>query len=70
MAEKGMLDADDELAKLLAMASSDNDAEAIAAVRAAGKLLKSHGRDWHDVIGKPPGRGLAASFDDVFVDIF
>ena len=38
-----------KLAKLLALASSDNDAEALGALRAAARLLRSLGLDWNDV---------------------
>lgn len=37
------------LAKLLALASSPVDAEAVAAVRRAGALLKAAGQDWTDI---------------------
>ena len=35
--------------KLLALAGSDNDAEALAAVRAASRLLKELKMDWNDM---------------------
>jgi Protein of unknown function (DUF2786) len=63
----------DKLAKLLALAASGNEAEAIAALRAAGRLLKAHGLDWNDVASrftgsKQPAKSLKQAFDDVFVD--
>jgi hypothetical protein len=39
----------DKLVKLLALAGSDNDAEALGAVRAARRLLKEHQMDWNDI---------------------
>ena len=48
----------DKLVKLLALAASDKDAEALAALRAASKLLKELNIDWNDVaqlVGKAAG---------------
>ncbi|WP_413206999.1 DUF2786 domain-containing protein [Rhodospirillum sp. A1_3_36] len=39
----------DKLSKLLALASSDNDAEALSALRMANKMLKAEGLDFKDV---------------------
>ena len=39
----------DKFVKLLALAGSDNDAEALAAVRAASRLLKELEMDWNDM---------------------
>ena len=39
----------DKFVKLLALAGSDNDAEALAAVRAASRLLKELKMDWNDM---------------------
>jgi hypothetical protein len=39
----------DKVVKLLALAGSDNDAEALAAVRAAGRRLKELNLDWNDM---------------------
>jgi hypothetical protein len=44
-----MADVWPKLAKLLALAASDHDGEAVAAVRAAGRLLADHALDWNDV---------------------
>lgn len=45
----------DKFVKLLALAGSDNDAEALAAVRAASRCLRELDLDWNDmalVLGK------------------
>ena len=39
----------DKLVKLLALAGSDNDSEALAAMRAAGRRLKELNLDWNDM---------------------
>ena len=39
----------DKFVKLLALAGSDNDAEALAALRAASRLLKELKMDWNDM---------------------
>jgi hypothetical protein len=39
----------DKFVKLLTLAGSDNDAEALAAVRAASRLLKELKIDWNDM---------------------
>jgi hypothetical protein len=39
----------DKLVKLLALAGSDNDGEALAAVRAASRRLKELNMDWNDM---------------------
>ena len=39
----------DKFVKLLALAGSDNDAEALAALRAASRLLKELNMDWNDM---------------------
>ena len=39
----------DKFVKLLALAGSDNDAEALAAVRAASRCLKELNMDWNDM---------------------
>jgi Protein of unknown function (DUF2786) len=39
----------DKFVKLLTLAGSDNDAEALAAVRAASRLLKEFKIDWNDM---------------------
>ena len=39
----------DKVVKLLALAGSDNDAEALAAMRAAGRRLKELNLDWNDI---------------------
>lgn len=49
------------LVPLIKMLGSDNDAEALAAVRAIGRKLKANGFDWHDLaaeIGKSPVRRM------------
>jgi hypothetical protein len=43
-----VLDAD-KRSKALALAASNNDAEALAALRAAGRLLNQAGPDWNDI---------------------
>lgn len=40
----------DKLAKLLAMTTSDNDGEALNAVRAANRIVKESGMSWQDVL--------------------
>ena len=39
----------DKLVKLLALAGSDNNSEALAAMRAAGRRLKELNLDWNDM---------------------
>jgi hypothetical protein len=39
----------DKLVKLLALAASDNDSEALAAMRAAGRRLKELNLNWNDM---------------------
>jgi hypothetical protein len=39
----------DKLGKLLPMLSSDHDGERVGAVAAIERVLKNHGRDWHDL---------------------
>jgi hypothetical protein len=51
------------VSKLLALLSSDHDAEVLAAARAIGRTLGSAGLDWHDVaaaIALPAKRGQIA----------
>lgn len=38
------------LAKVLALTQSDNDAEAIAAIRRANEIIKSEGLQWSDLL--------------------
>jgi len=48
---------EDRLAKLFTLAATGSDAEAIAALRAAGRLLNEQGLDWLEVarrIAQPP----------------
>jgi hypothetical protein len=47
-----------QLDKLIRHLSSNHDGEVVATVRAIGRVLKSNGRDWHDLaasIWKPAG---------------
>jgi hypothetical protein len=37
------------LGKMIPRLASDHDGEVVATVRAIGRLLKSSGRDWHDL---------------------
>lgn len=45
-----MNDNNTKLAKLIALAASDNDAETLTAIRRARDLLQTNGRDWRDLI--------------------
>lgn len=38
------------LAKILAMTTSDNDGEALSAIRRANEVIKGEGLQWHDVV--------------------
>lgn len=40
----------DKLLKLLALTGSDNDHEALAAVRAANKMLKANNTTWEKIV--------------------
>jgi hypothetical protein len=57
MTDRVLLDptkAAEHLCKLLGLASSTYDGEALAAVRMADKFLRSRGLRWPDVIALPP----------------
>ena len=65
----------DRLAKLLSLSQSDNDAEAISAIRKANSMLKKEGLTWQNVLGSVPSspqrrppetRGFG--FDDIMKD--
>lgn len=43
----------EKLAKLLALTASDNDHEALAAMRAANRMLKAADKAWEDVLEGP-----------------
>ncbi|MCK6443882.1 hypothetical protein [Elstera cyanobacteriorum] len=51
------------LAKLLARLDSDQDAEVLAAARAASRLLRVAGLGWDDVISAAPGKGWRGFLD-------
>lgn len=58
-----------KIAKVLALAASDNDAEALHALRTARRLLEAHGGDFVElaaVVGGNGGAGRAALEDAVF----
>lgn len=46
----------DKLTKLLAMTTSDNDGEALNAMRMANKIVKGAGLTWEQVLTEPPRR--------------
>jgi len=48
----------DKLAKLLAMTTSDNDGEALNAVRMANKMVRDAGITWQDVLREPGVREM------------
>jgi hypothetical protein len=43
----------EKLAKLLALTTSDNDHEALSAMRAANRMLREVGKIWEDVLEGP-----------------
>jgi hypothetical protein len=43
----------DKLIKILSLTSSDNDAEALSAIRMANSLIKSKGLTWEEIIARP-----------------
>lgn len=51
------------LSKLLARLDSDQDAEVLAAARAASRLVRIAGLGWDDVITATPGRGWRGFLD-------
>lgn len=51
------------LAKLLARLDSDQDAEVLAAARAASRLLRVAGLAWDDVVTGTQGKGWRSFFD-------
>ena len=52
----------EKLAKLLSLASSDNDAEALSAVRTATQIVKKAGRTWEDILRVKPS--VKANLED------
>jgi len=70
----------DKLKKLLALTTSDNEHEALAAMRHANKILKDASKTWADVIGPNSTEGLngfrqlqlnyAALFEKIRMGIF
>jgi hypothetical protein len=50
-----------DISKLIALLSSENDAEALAALRAAQRRLKAVGADWHDVAAELERKQIANS---------
>lgn len=60
----------DKLSKLLALASSDNEAEALAAMRKAKSLLAAAGMDFKDVAEKMKGapKGTGSGFSAAWAD--
>ena len=55
-----------KLAKVLAMAASDNETEALHALRTARRLLDGHGLDFVELAGRLSGAGDEALKDAVF----
>jgi hypothetical protein len=53
----------DKLVKFLALADSDQDGEALAAVRKASRIVRDGGLQWDDVIAVRPLRGWAYMFN-------
>ncbi len=51
------------LPKLLARLDSDQEAEVLAAARAASRLLRTAGLGWDDVVAAAPARGWRSVFD-------
>ena len=43
----------ERLIRLLGMTDSDQDAEALVAIRKSNEMLKAHGKSWSDVLGGP-----------------
>lgn len=51
------------LPKLLARLDSDQEAEVLAAARAASRLLRTAGLGWEDVVTAAPAKGWRSAFD-------
>lgn len=51
----------ERLTKLLAMTTSDNDGEALNALRMANKLLAAEQLTWEEVLGQPQHRGITVT---------
>jgi hypothetical protein len=47
-----------KLSKLLNLSTSDNDAEALSAIRMANTILKGEGLGWVDMLLTPPGNKI------------
>lgn len=58
-----------KLAKLLALTVSDNDGEAINAMRLANKLVKQAGLDWEQALAPPPAVQVVVRGNRVDVDL-
>ena len=58
----------DKLIKLLNLSQSDNDHEALAAIRKVNKMLSDNDKSWEDIVkGKLPDlQKSAPSFSDIF----
>ena len=44
----------ERLIRLLGMTESDQDAEALVAIRKSNEMLRAHGKSWSDVLGSAP----------------
>lgn len=58
-----------KLAKVLAMAASDNETEALHALRTARRLLDSHGTDFVGLAERLAGGGASEALEDAVFDL-
>lgn len=58
-----------KLAKVLALAASDNETEALHALRTARRLLDSHGSDFVDLSNRLAGGGASEALEDAVFDL-